>query len=68
MGRKSGVLEFRRPKQRYVPVKRRASKFRPKGLSSRAYGPHSVGPMLRMWMLVTVCVPALAWAVFSNPF
>ena len=68
MGRKSGVLEFRRPKPRYVPVKRRTSKFRPKGLSSRAYGPSSVPPMLRMWMAVTVCVPALAWVAFSHPF
>lgn len=53
MGRKSGVLEFRRPKQRFVAVKRRPSKFRPRGLSSRAHGPQALSPMLRMGMLVT---------------
>lgn len=61
MARKTNVLEFRRPKQRVVPVRRRQSKFRPGGLSSKAYGPQSVAPMLRYWMVVTMLVPLQAW-------
>lgn len=61
MARKSNALEFRRPKQRAVAVRRRHSKFRPGGLSSKPYGPHSVPPMLRYWMAITMFVPLLAW-------
>lgn len=61
MARKGSVLEFRRPKQRAVAVRRRHSKFRPKGRSSKPYGPHSVPPMLRYWMAITTFVPLLAW-------
>lgn len=61
MARKSNALEFRRPKQRGVPVRRRQSKFRPGGLSSKAYGPQAVPPMLRYWMAFTMLVPLLAW-------
>ena len=68
MGRKNGVLEFRRPKPRYAAPRRRVSTFRPKGLSSRAYGPQAVPPLLRMWMAVTLIVPALGWVMFFHPF
>lgn len=61
MARKNTALEFRRPKRKFVAVRRRQSKFRPGGLSSRAYGPHSVPPMLRYWMAITTLVPLLAW-------
>lgn len=62
MARKSNVLEFRRPKQRFVPVRRRQSKFRPRGLTSKAYGPQAMPTSLRYWMAFTMLVPFLAWA------
>lgn len=61
MARKSSVLEFRRPRRRYVAVRRRESKFRPRGLSSKAYGPQAVSASLRYWMAFTMLVPFLAW-------
>lgn len=62
MARKNTALEFRRPKRKFVAVRRRQSKFRPGGLSSRAYGLHSVRPMLRYWMAIALLAPVLAWA------
>lgn len=61
MARRSTALEFRRPRRNCVAARRRQSKFRPGGLSSRVYGPQSVPPMLRYWMAITVLVPLLAW-------
>lgn len=57
MGRKAGVLEFRRPKRRHVVVRRKPSKFRAAGRGARPYGHLSVAPLLRVWMAITVLVP-----------
>lgn len=62
MARKNTALEFRRPRRKCVAVRRRQSKFRPGGLPSRAHGLHSVLPMLRYWMAITLLVPVLVLA------
>lgn len=65
MGRKAGVLEFRRPKRRYVAARRRRSKFRAAGRSARPYGHLSVPPLLRAWMAFTMLGPFLVWCAVS---
>ena len=65
MARKSSALEFRRPRRRFVAARRRQSKFRPRGLTSKAYGPQAVPASLRYWMAFTMLVPFLAWACMT---
>lgn len=65
MARKAGVLEFRRPKRRYVAVRRRPSKFRPAGRAVPARSVGVVPPALRMWMALMMIGPLLAWGAVT---
>ncbi|MFN4024271.1 MAG: hypothetical protein ACK4MQ_05530 [Hyphomonas sp.] len=65
MARRAGVLEFRRPKRRYVAVRRRPSKFRPAGRAVPARSVGIVPPALRMWMAITMLGPLLAWCAMT---
>ncbi len=65
MARKAGVLEFRRPKRRYVAVRRRSSKFRPAGRAVPARSVGVVPPALRMWMALIMIGPLLAWGAVT---
>lgn len=65
MARKAGVLEFRRPKRRYVAVRRRPSKFRPAGRAVPARSVGVVPPALRTWMAITTLGPFLVWCAVT---